>query len=223
MRPIKHPFNPPQALQRAIARGAGIWDHFDGKAAVSEVLMQLQKHLCAYCQIELDSQIGSHIEHIWPKHAHSDRTFEWTNLVLSCTYSEKIGATKANGGVSCGHSDGKRDWARYDSRFISPTLHNCDHFFEYLVSDGTVQAAAGLSVAETERATYTITLLNLNCRRLCRLRKDLLEEGYRIIGELMAESVNLMPFLDCELSEMHHKLPMFITARQQHFGSFLDS
>jgi uncharacterized protein (TIGR02646 family) len=217
MRPIVHPTNPPQVLQRAIDRGATNWNRFDGHTAVTEVLLQEQKYLCAYCQIRLDSPIGSHIEHIWPKHAHVDMTFQWSNLVLSCTHSSKIGAMQASGGVSCGHSKS----SAYDARFVSPTTNDCDRFFEYHAADGTVQPAPGLTAAETDRASYTIQLLNLNCRRLCRLRKDMLKEGYRIIRELMDEDTDaLRNFLACELEETNNRLPMFISARQQHFGVF---
>lgn len=220
MRPIQHPPNIPYLLQQATVNGATNWDSFEGKAQVRDALDTLQQGLCAYCQIRLDSGIGCHIEHIWPKHAHTAMTFQWNNLVLSCTDSQVIGSTKQTGGVSCGHSDGKRDWPAYDPRFISPTAPDCERFFEYHASDGSVQPANTLSTVDTDRATYTIDLLNLNCPRLRRLRKDMLEEGYRIIFELQNESVDLRHFLNSEFAEVGGKLRAFFTARQQHFSSF---
>jgi len=221
MRQIVHPVNPPRALQQAIDNGKTNWDTFDGKQAVTDVLLREQKRLCAYCQIRLDSDIGSHIEHIWPKHAHTDKTFQWHNLVLSCTRSDYIGATRHAGGVSCGHSDGKRDWPAYDPRFISPVEADCERYFEYLVSDGSVQPAKGLTDTEKARAIYTRDLLNLNCRRLRRLRKDLLEEGYRIIFSLLPDKEAVAHFLDCELGETNNKLNAFHSAQRQHFEVFL--
>jgi len=220
MRPILHPATVPYPLQQAVANHSTNWNRFAGKAAVSAPLEVLQKGLCAYCQIRLDSSIGSHIEHIWPKCPHTEKTFLWNNLVLSCTHSDAIRSTRNTGGVSCGHSDGKRDWSRHDSRFISPTESDCERYFEYQAGDGTVQPAVGLSAPDFERSRFTIKLLNLNCRRLCRLRKDMLEEGYRIIAELMADTTALGYFLDCELAEVSGKLPSFYTARQQHFQVF---
>lgn len=220
MRSIVHPVNPPVTLQRAITNGNNSWDRFPDKRAVTDVLLRVQKCLCAYCQIRLDSGIGSHIEHIWPKHAHATRTFEWQNLVLSCTHSLEISATSLSGGLSCGHSNGKRHWSAYDSRFISPTELECERYFEYLAADGSVQPMRGLTATETERARYTIDLLNLNCRRLCRLRKDMLEEGYHIIQELLVSTEALAYFLDCEFGETNDKLASFISARRQHFGVF---
>jgi uncharacterized protein (TIGR02646 family) len=220
MKTIAHPSNPPIALQRAIDNGCHNWDSFSGKAAVSEVLARIQQSLCAYCQIRLDSGIGSHIEHVWPKHAHQNKTFEWENLVLSCTHSDVIGSTRGDGGVSCGHCESKSSWPAYDSRFIAPTEHDCERYFEYLAADGSVQPAKNLSPIDIVRARYTIDLLELNCRRLCRLRKDMLEEGYRIISDLLSDQGAIDHFLDCEFSETNHKLGAFITARRQHFEVF---
>lgn len=220
MRPIAHPVNPPVALQRAIANGCTNWDGFPDKASVTDVLSRVQKCLCAYCQIRLDSGIGSHIEHIWPKHAHQTKTFDWPNLVLSCTHSQEIGAARLSGGLSCGHSNGKKPWPAYDPRFISPTEQDCERYFEYMAADGSVQPMRGLAPTETDRARYTIDLLNLNCRRLCRLRKDMLEEGYRIIQDLLNSPDALAYFLDCEFGETNDKLPSFISARRQHFEAF---
>jgi uncharacterized protein (TIGR02646 family) len=220
MRHILHTPNPPVALRRAVARGTTNWDRFDAKEAVSEALDTLQMGLCAYCQTRVDSDIGSHIEHLWPKHAHPAMTFQWDNLVLSCTHSDEIGIARLTGGVSCGHSDGKRRWPAYDPRFVLPTEADCERYFEYRASDGTVQPARELSAQDAARAAYTIDLLNLNCRRLCRLRKDMLEEGYRIIRELRSEGCDLAHFLECELSAINGRLRSFFTARQQHFQAF---
>lgn len=217
MRPIHHPPAAPYPLQQTIASN---WNSFTGKAAVRDSLSNSQKGLCAYCQIRLDSSIGYHIEHIWPKHAHPESTFQWNNLVLSCTDSGVISTTRQSDGVSCGHSDGKSKWLAYDARFISPTEPDCERFFQYRASDGTVQPATGLSQPDKERATYTINLLNLNCPRLCRERKDMLEEGYRIIAKLQNDTGALQHFLDCELAEVGGKLRAFFTARQQHFSPF---
>lgn len=220
MRHILHTPHAPVAFQRAIARGATNWDRFDAKEAVSEALDTLQLGLCAYCQIRVDSEIGSHIEHLWPRHAHTAMTFQWNNLLLSCTHSDEIGVARLTGGVSCGHSDGKRRWPAYDPQFVSPTEPDCERYFEYRVGDGTVQPARGLCAQDAVRARYTIHLLNLNCRRLCRLRKDMLEEGYRIIGELLSEGCDLTHFLECEMIAIGGRLRSFFTARQQHFQAF---
>lgn len=220
MRHIQHTPHAPTALTRAVSNGTTNWDRFGGKADVSGMLDLLQKGLCAYCQIRLDGGIGSHIEHVWPKHAHPAKTFDWSNLVLSCTHSDHIGAARQTGGVSCGHSNGKRSWPIYDPMFISPTEPDCERYFEYRASDGTVIPAKDLSQHEADRARYTINLLNLNCRRLCRERKDMLEEGYRIIAELRADTVSLKHFLECEVAEVGGRLRAFLTARQQHFQVF---
>lgn len=220
MRSIQHPPTIPHSLQQAVANGATNWDTFAGKSSVRDSLNMLQKCLCAYCQIRLDSSIGCHVEHVWPKHAHPAMAFQWNNLVLSCTDSREIGPARQMGGVSCGHSGGKSKWPAYDPRFISPTEPDCERYFEYRASDGSVQPAQNLSEADANRASYTVALLNLNCLRLCRQRKDMLEEGYRIISDLRSDTTALKHFLGCEMAEVGGKLRAFFTARQQHFLSF---
>ena len=208
------------ALQRAVADGVPNWQRFAGKPQVAEALERLQQGLCAYCLIRVDSGIGSHIEHVWPKSSYIEKTFQWDNLVLSCTHSDHIGHASQTGGVSCGHSDGKRDWPAYDPRFISPGEPDCERYFEYRAGDGTVRPAAGLSEPDKVRADYTIGLLNLNCGRLCRLRKDMIEMGYGIIASLRDDETALAHFLDSEFAEVGGRARSFITARRQHFGAF---
>lgn len=221
MRPISHPASVPYLLQQAIARGATNWNTFGGKSMVTASLESLQKGLCAYCQIRLDSGIGSHIEHIVPKGVYPTKTFRWKNLVLSCTHSHQLKLVQGSGGVSCGHSHGKREWLKYNKKFIIPTSKNCERYFEYRASDGEVRASEGLTPGQTVRANYTIETLNLNCSRLRRERKDMLEQGYRIVKELISDSTALSHFIDLELAEIGGKLPSFFTARQQHFECFL--
>ena len=221
MRLLRHPQTIPHDLQSAVVNGATNWDSFKGKAAVRQSLDVLQQGLCAYCQIRLDRNIGCHIEHVRPKHLHPALTFQWNNLVLSCTDAEHIKDAQQMGGVSCGHSSGKSQWLTYDARFISPTDLDCERYFEYRASDGSIQPAKDLSQPDVARANYTIALLNLNCRRLCRERKDMLEEGYRIIAQLRSDTVSLRHFLDCEFAEIGGKLRAFFTSRQQHFLPFL--
>jgi uncharacterized protein (TIGR02646 family) len=216
---IRHPHGIPHRLLHTKATS---WSGFNaqGKQDIVASLMPAQNYLCAYCQIRLDSEIGYHIEHVINKSIDPTLTFEWPNLVLSCTHSESIDATRMDGGVSCGHSAGKSTWPALDSQFIQPTEPDCERYFEYLASDGSVQPATNLNANDTKRATYTRDLLNLNCRRLNRQRKDMLEEGFRIIRQLMSDPTALKHFLDCDLGETNHKLNSFHTARVQQFRAF---
>ena len=218
MRPVRHPADVPYILRQKIANGAFNWNGFAiaDKAQVSASLELLQMGVCAYCQIRLDSSVGKHIEHLLPKSAYPALTFQWRNLVLSCTQNDVSEEILQSEGVSCGHYKG----SRYTPQFISPTEPDCERYFEYRASDGTIQAAKGLSVPDKSRADYTIDLLNINCPRLCRLRKDMLEQGYGIIAGLRDDKGALAHFLDAEFAEVRGKVRSFISARQQHFSVF---
>jgi uncharacterized protein (TIGR02646 family) len=220
---VKHLLHPLQVPNRLGKTKAASWNGFKspGKKEITNSLLPAQKHLCVYCQIRLDSDIGHHVEHIINKSLNRSMTFTWTNLALSCTNSDRITNVSMGGGLSCGHSSGKQSWNLIDPRFILPTEPDCEKYFEYRASDGSVQPAPGLTPNEMTRATYTRDLLNLNCSRLRRLRKDMLETGFEIIREFLSDPEPLRHFLECELNETNLKLQAFHTARVQQFGVFL--
>jgi uncharacterized protein (TIGR02646 family) len=191
-----------------------------GKKYASSELSTLQYGLCAYCQIRLDDSLESHIEHIKPKHAHPQLTFEWTNLVLSCIASANIPQANSDGGVSCGHSIGKANWNTFDPRFVSPTEPDCERYFEYGVSTGEVYPASDLIESDLERADYTIELLNLNCRRLKRLRRDILSLGTQAKEDVSHNISELQDFLYRELGLKDGKLQSFHSARQQAYAPY---
>jgi hypothetical protein len=101
-----------------------------------------------------------------------------------------------------------------------PTETDCERYFEYRASDGSVQPAMNLNANDTKRAAYTRDLLELNCSRLKRERKDVLDEGFKIIAELLSDPVALKHFLNCDLGVTNHKLNSFHTAREQQFRAF---
>lgn len=53
------------------------WQGFDGKQELKDNLLFIQNGLCAYCEIRLDTNIGSHLEHIESK---TQNTIDVLNL-----------------------------------------------------------------------------------------------------------------------------------------------
>jgi uncharacterized protein (TIGR02646 family) len=178
MKYLKHGGNEPRSLELRkklpVVDATKAWDSYcsANKAQIHDALLPSQKHLCAYCEIELSrgkKELGYHIEHIELKSANAALTFEFTNLMLSCfdTGTELAATTSNPNPVSCGHSTGKKKI--FDTKqFIKPTEMGCEQYFYYEL-DGTVVPNPTLSEPlAIQRADYTINLLNLNCRRLNR-------------------------------------------------------
>jgi len=194
------------------------WEKFQGKDELASHLKYLQKGLCAYCELRLDSDLGYHIEHIEPKSKYPQQTFDYSNLILSCIASEQL--TKNDPTLSCGHY--KR--GHFDATlFISPTMNNATHYFSCNLF-GEIEPALDLNANDTKRAQYTIELLNLNSLRLIRQREHLIDEGYKIIGELQSDQEALYNFLELEFAIINgFYYYSFINTRKEHFEAFLQA
>jgi uncharacterized protein (TIGR02646 family) len=157
--------NSPQDNQQAKSR----WSSFGYKSDVLSYLLEEQYHLCCYSEIRADIlELGYHIEHVQPKSQYPLRTFDYTNLAACALDSANdLQDFKAKTyEVFGGHAKG----SGYDSNlFISCHQPNCFNFFAYL-SDGRVVPAIKLNDQDTDKADYTINLLNLNSAYLITLR-----------------------------------------------------
>jgi uncharacterized protein (TIGR02646 family) len=173
MRTISKENSPPYHLEQRRLKGTPThpekaWQHFSHKEEVRNSLKQQQYCLCAYCEIRLE-ELGEHIEHVMPKSQYPEKTFDYSNLVLSCLDSAIL-SQYPDDERSRGHSVGKRDNTRFDPNlFVSPLNPDCQRFFSYELT-GEVEPHPALTPAEKTCAEYTIDLLNLNNRRLVQER-----------------------------------------------------
>lgn len=170
------------------------------KQEIWQFLEAMQGLRCAYCEAGI-GESARHIEHFVQKRRDATQTFVWGNLFGSCNRAD-----------SCGnHKDGKgRPYA--DADLIKPDVDDPE---QLLVFDahGSVQPRQGLSAADTQRATETIRIFNLNGVLQFIRRNEV--AGYvqtaEEIAELFADDPVLgQQFLDEELLQVAH-LP-FATA-----------
>ncbi len=226
MKHLIHPVNIPRKLalrhKKPVANSTKAWENFKYTKAVQDSLLPAQKNLCSYCEIELvrgEGNIGYHIEHIEPKSMRPSRTFDFSNLLISCFDSgyEISSSTLAPNPISCGHA--KK--SQFDPQlFIKPTDQNCESYFHYEL-DGRITPHPNLTVNQASKAEYTINLLNLNCRRLKRARYDMILEGQEIVNDLLDNPSALSDFAELELEEFNNKHQSFLTTRRQYFQVFL--
>ncbi|WP_084623864.1 retron system putative HNH endonuclease [Oceanospirillum beijerinckii] len=202
----------------------GAWRNYKkgerGRGRVHELttnLLVCQKSLCAYCEISLlHPQLGFHIEHILSKSLNPELTFEYKNLMLSCFKGggEVPASEEDPYPVSCGHALLKSSNEFDEALFIRPTEADCERYFFYEL-DGEIVPHDNLNAQESERAQHTIDVLNLNCRRLKRLRGDVIDQLSRLSAELVKQPEQLQFFIQQELSAREGALVSFWTTRKQ--------
>lgn len=136
------------------------------KVKVQETLIEEQGYVCAYCNRRIhkgapedDDQLR--IDHIKPKGVYPTQTFDYYNLVGCCYGDDR---TPPPNQKHCDASKGSLEipWELF------PTNSSCESILmftstgEVISSDSTVEHAVN-------------TILNLNCNKLIKLRKERLE------------------------------------------------
>ena len=217
---VKHHTTAPRKLANRFAQGIpanpqSSWQSFDGKQELKENLTAIQNGLCGYCEIRLDTSIGNHLEHIDSKSFNAHKTFEYQNIICSCIKDSLSDNEDANP-ISCGHAK------RSKSIDIKPTDAECGKCFTFDFF-GRVVPNETLTIEEKQKAQNTIDILNLNCKRLKRQRETVIDEGYKIINELLRDTDALNNFLDLELNTVNNKYFSFINLRREHFGVFVNA
>ncbi len=148
------------------------------KPVVQRQLHFEQAGLCVYCEGSLAVDEG-HLEHIQPRSAVPDRTFEYTNLAHSCN-----GSTPPQ---HCGH------WKADRPLPVEPRIE-CNQFFSFIGSDGNVVPAMGLSPEDRERARGTIDVLGLNVPRLAHARRRYYEAARYLADSDRDDFLQSQPF-----------------------------
>jgi len=215
---VKHHKSAPRKLSTRFIQGTpenprNSWNSFNGKEELKSNLLAIQNGLCAYCEIRLDGEIGSHLEHIKSKSLNPNKTFEYKNIVCSCI-KDSLSDTNDENPISCGHAKNQENIT------IKPTDANCESFFTYDLF-GKIIPAVNLTEVKKTEAQETIDILNLNCKHLKRQRESVLEEGFEIINDLLKNKEALNNFLDLELNSVNNKYFSFINLRKEHFGVFV--
>lgn len=136
--------------------------HYDNtgakeKGAILKQLVQDQYGLCAYTMkriVHRDGSLDAHIEHIFPRSSHPDRSLDWGNLLACFPRSGhcEFGAVK------------KRQYDPYLAPFVRPDRVMSGHF--RFRANGEVEG-----LTDEARATLAAEVLNLNAKVLVNDRK----------------------------------------------------
>ncbi len=151
------------------------WSEFMGSechTALDATLRMEQQGLCCYCEHQITDSDG-HIEHFEPRQKNEARTYDYTNLALSC-----------NGGNAkhCGHyKDNRQRNPGYEwdaARFSSPHNPETALLFSYLL-DGSINP----TLVDKEKSLFLIGYLGLDCSRLIDRRHQHARDLIDILGE----------------------------------------
>lgn len=191
-----HPLNPREA-----------WNVFDSRELRGH-LWELQFGLCAYCErvLELGPNTSS-IEHIIPKTANPQVTFQYTNLVLCCLDQDTCNLHKKGQ-----HFAGCDVTGRWTQGFIAPTHPRCEASFTY-GRDGSITPSAQ---ADEPDATQTLQILNLDHEPLKTERRAYLAAVDLAINSMGDQTDAIVEFLRVEL-ELGGLRPFYF-AKRQHYS-----
>ncbi len=174
----------PQSKKEANDR----WHEFGKKSTVRNKILAQQLGLCGYTEFQInefcsisgsDAKQGCHIEHVKLKSEYPQQTFDYFNLIISVLSDAdlkyfkmgKFGDVRYFGGH---HKDRDNDFSAVN--FISPLDQDCSHYFQFIEDSGEVVPAVLLDEIESQKAKYTIELLNLNHSFLKNQRKKRMAE-----------------------------------------------
>ena len=128
------------------------WEKFGENGDRTKVREQLeiaQDNLCAYCENSLEE--NAHIDHFEPKSKNRNLTFEWNNLIVSCSNPDSCGSKKAK---------------NFESYWINPYLADPSGMFKFY-SDGQIEGT-------NTDAEKIIKDFGLDCPRLKEKREGIL-------------------------------------------------
>ena len=131
------------------------WEDFpkEKKNQFKSELLKNQNYRCGYCE-QLLKEGTSHIEHIKPKSKFPNLKFTSSNMIVCCSSIS-----------DCAHHKGDK----YIDNFVSP-YENPNAYFKHSYS-GELFSMKGEDVRFKDSFE---NILNLNSRRLVKIRKDLI-------------------------------------------------
>ena len=173
---------PAPACLAGFRHGANTWGDVTPaqKQDIWASLEVMQGPRCAYCETSLAGD-DRHIEHFVQKGRDPTRTFVWANLFGSCNREDSCGKFKDRQG---------RPYA--DADLIKPDAEDPEHALVF-DAHGSVRPRRGLNLVQTNRATETIRIFNLNGVLKAIRRSEL--AGYVQTAEEIAEFFDLDPAL----------------------------
>ena len=173
---------------------------------IKDNLIELFNGKCAYCESKITHIDYGHIEHYRPKDAFPDLTFEWDNLLLSCSL--------CNGPTQKGN---KFPEASDDGPILNPCIDDPSLHLKFIYDNNTKLASI---YGKTNRGSTTETVIGLNRYdlRMYRSRwiKQILflmarasidDEAKMLLSEIITEDSDYLGFIQFIIKNPPTKSP----------------
>jgi len=197
---LKSPQTPSLLRQYSGRHPANTWEQFRKRerryTQVKQKILDDQRGLCAYCEIDLKPEAGGqvddfHVEHFYPKnppHPTHNYALDWTNLLGVCHGGSKKevkdGAQRyTSPDESCDRPKGNKNLLGI---ILNPLtdIGPWDHLFEFEESTGAISRHSTSCPAPMQAMVdATIRELCLDGTRLKRFRKNVIDELGKAIEE----------------------------------------
>jgi uncharacterized protein (TIGR02646 family) len=170
----------------SISSATEAWEKFvdnEDRTKVRKQLENVQNNLCAYCENSLEK--NPHIDHFEPKSRNRNLTFEWDNLIVSCTHDDSCGRKKDN---------------NFQTYWINPYLIDSSRMFKFY-SNGEIKGT-------TPDAEKIIKDFGLDCPRLEKKRQGILssyEKNILAITETSPEALEYFLLTEESIFPTAHK------------------
>mgnify|MGYP001501918241 CR=1 FL=1 len=148
------------------------------KALIWTELDAMQGKRCAYCEADISGN-NKHIEHFRQRSRYPQGTFAWDNLFGSCNRKD-----------SCGKHKDEQAAPYSDADLLKPDTEDPESLLVF-DPNGGVSPRKGLSPQDTQRASETIRVFNLDGVLKAIRRSEL--AGYIRTAEFFAEMAQDFP------------------------------
>jgi uncharacterized protein (TIGR02646 family) len=171
------------------------------KDEVRTALLTIQGQRCAYCERRTGvANDDGHIEHFRQRAGHGHLETDWENLFWSCNDEKTCGKHKDKCDLPTSPGP-QRIFNHAD--IIKPCADDPEHFLMF-VSDGTINARAGLSQPELHRYNETIRVFQLaDSAFLRKSRRDAVQPYFGALDTLRAAGQELFrQYIEGELGRL---------------------
>jgi len=173
-------------LERQKEEGKVYYSKYDLKTE----LLKEQNNLCCYCNVEIKNDRKTPIEHLKPKGTYKHLTFEYKNLMASCSGNQRDNdGKKKEPKPRILHCDAGKKGDEID---LTPLMKECETEIIYAENGGITD--------DSERAKQTIKTLNLGCKKLMDERKE------KILGFLYEDEFNTKKISELEAEKIYNTL-----------------
>jgi len=124
----------------------------------SDILLEEQMLLCAYCEKEIDENPkNSNIDHFKTRNLFPELTLEYSNLLVSCNTEGRCSNFKDT------HIKNREEY----KNIVNPIVENPNDFFDYLPT--------GEIIAKNKKGQFTIDIFNLKDIALTQYRLQIVK------------------------------------------------